>query len=336
MINIFTGLSQNQINSFEKLILSNRVIGGKILISNSFLSFDNKLWDEVILSNLSFNNNSENTFSSIKNIIIKILEYKKIIKKIKKYKTEKEISIYFTYIEDVITNYLALSFNKNIIGYVIEDGTLNYYNHTIKSLSKKKYLLKWIISNLLGIRFKTYNGHSSGIEYSHVKKQYVRLPELSMFPEKSELLEYNNYKIDITNTILIIGQEAYINTDGIDRYHYSLEKLISIINENHNLDKIKNVYYKPHRHGQRINYSELESKFKKGQLIVLDSNTPLEDIYFNELKSFEIYGFDSSALVNIYLELDNEIKSKINFNVLLSYNDKLENLFKKFNFKIFK
>ena len=172
---------------------------------------------------------------------------KQIIQQLKPYKTKKGIILYFTYIEDVLTNYLLFSFNKNLVGIAVEDGTLNYYPHTIKFLSQKKIFLKWLISNLYNVRFKYYKGHSSGIEYDKVIKQYVRVPELSQFPEKSVKLNYPTREVKTTETLLIIGQEGYINQLGEEMYNKNLEDLIKLIKCKSNYTQIEKVYYKPHR-----------------------------------------------------------------------------------------
>lgn len=337
MINIYIGLSKNQISSYEEIIKENKNKDCKnILISNKTLENDPILWSKVILAEQSFNNQSNDNLSAIKNIIFKIKQYKNIIKQLSIYKNEKNITFYFTYVEDILTNYLLLSFNKQMKGVVVEDGTLNYYPHTIKSLSKKKVFLKWFLSNLYNVRFKYYAGHSSGVEFEKVIKQYVRVPELSMFPEKSVKLPYPTRKINLTNTILIIGQEGYVSQFGEERYTRNLIDLTSLIKSMGYYSKVDRIYYKPHRNGRRIDIGLLEKQFIKKELIYLDSDEPLEDLFFKKLGSKYIFSFDSSALLNIYLETEEEKKKELNFNVLLRYNNLLEPIFKKFEFNIYR
>ncbi len=335
-INLFIGLSQNQVNAYQTLINKKIACGCNVLISSSSLNINHTLWNEKHLTAFSFNNNASNSANALKNIYSKILIYKDLIKKIEKYKKAKNLNIYFTYIEDILTNYLVLSFNNNSKGYAVEDGTLNYYHHTIKSLNQKKVYLKYLFANLLGIPFKLYKGHSSGIEYKHVLHQYVRLPELSMFPNKSKKLPYQNKYINATNSILIIGQEAYINQYGAKRYYKALQKLLNIISDNHQLSGIHKIYYKPHRNGSRVDYSKLKFRNTRFNPVVLDPNEPLEELFFEKLKSKFIYGFDSTALINLNLELDQKCKDQFIFHALLEYNDSLEKLFHKFNILIFK
>ena len=336
MINIYIGLSKNQIFSYESLIKkTTKDSFFKILITNKTLDFNPKLWDKIICSEESFNNQSDNRLNELKNIIFKIKQYKLIIKKLNTYKKEKKITLYFTYIEDILTNYLLFSFNKNIEGVVIEDGTLNYYNHSIKSIKKSKIFIKYFLSKINGISFKPYKGHSSGIEYDHVVKQYVRSPKLSLFPEKSFQLPYNKRKVNLNDTILIIGQEAYINLYGYNLYIERIKELFKIIKNNQFYNSCSKIYYKPHRNGRRIDYSILNKEFNEKEIELLSPNKPLEDLYFNDLGSKFIFAFDSSALINIYLETDDFLKDKIEFNSLLKYNKELKPIFERFKFKIF-
>ena len=335
MINLCIGLSQNQITSYEWLIKEKLFEKGVIvLVTNKTIDVQEGLWDKVIYSNNSFNNQSKNGFTAIINIISKIKQYKAIIKKLSVYKKEKNITLYFTYIEDILTNYLLLSFNSNLKGIVVEDGTLNYYPHTIKFLSRKKIILKWFLSNLYNLRFKLYKGHSSGIEYKHVIKQYVRVPKLSMFPNKSINLPYPKRTNELKNTILIIGQESYINQEGEQKYIESLLKMFSIIKTKKYYKNISKLYYKPHRNGKRLNLDWLENQFKDINFKYLEVDTSLEDLYFDNLGSKYIFTFDSSALLNIFLE--HKDKDKIELNVVLSYNKLLEPVFNRFKFKIYK
>ena len=166
MINVFIGLSNNHLSSCELVLRKQDTSKSyNVLISNSTLKFKKTLWNEIILSEKTFNNQPKGQVSSLLIIIKKIKQYKRIIREVQKFKNEQKITLYFFYIEDILTNYLLLSFNKKLKGIVIEDGTLNYYSHTIKNIPKIKRYLKWILSNILGIRFKIYKGHSSGIQY---------------------------------------------------------------------------------------------------------------------------------------------------------------------------
>jgi hypothetical protein len=337
MVNIFVGLSKNQISSYEEIIKSKESSNCQnILISNKTLKNNFELWDRIIYAEQSFNNQSTSSLSELKNISFKIKQYKKIIKDLSSFRKEKKITLYFTYIEDILTNYLFFSFNKNMKGVVVEDGTLNYYPHTIKSLSSKKVFLKWLISNLFNVRFKYYKGHSSGIEYKKVIKQYVRAPELSQFPDKSVKLNYPKIKIKITDTILIIGQEGYINQFGEERYLNNLKDLAKLIQSNSRYSQLEKIYYKPHRNGKRIDLKQFKTLFFKKEVVCLESDEPLEDLFFNKLGSKYIYSFDSSALLNIYLESEDSVKKELSFNVFLRYNNLLEPIFKKFKFNIYK
>ncbi len=337
MINIYIGLSNNQIANCELILeTGNNKNDHNVLVSNKTLIIKSDLWDEIILSDKTFNNQPKNILSSLKIICDKIKEYKKIVFQLKKYKNTQNVTLYFSFIEDILSNYLLLSFNKNLKGIVVEDGMLNYYSHTIKNIPVKKRYLKWFFSNIMFLRYKIYQGHSSGIEYRHVLKQYVRIPKLTLFPEKSVLIPYSEKEIELSKTILIVGQEPYINMYGLDSYLEALNRLFDVIKSETFYENIKIIYYKPHRHGKRINYEKVQEIFLGKNLVILDSDEGLEDIYFNKIKSKHIYSFDSSALLNIYIESCLNTRQKIKFNVLMKYNIVLESIFKKFKFKIYR
>lgn len=335
MTNLFIGLSKNHIDSFEAILDQNKNDNMNILITSNAILFNKFLWDEVISIDESFNNQSYSTISSIYNIYNKIRNYKKIIARLDKFRNEKKITLFFTYIEDILTNYLLLSFNSYLIGVVVEDGTLNYYGHTIKNISPLTRYSKWILSNCIGVKYRFYKGHSSGIEYDHVVKQYVKMPELSVCPEKSVQLPFSTEIFKPEETVLIVGQEAYINMSGLKRYQNALKELIELINKKNYLKTVKKVYYKPHRHGQRINYNILKENLIDKEVEILEKDMPLERLYFEKLKSKYIFSFDSSVLLNIYIESCKESREMLDFNVLLKYNKELYTIFKKFKFSIY-
>ncbi|CAM1360251.1 hypothetical protein [Tenacibaculum xiamenense] len=334
MINIFVGLSNNQVRNYENLVPILEK-GNHILIANKGVHVNKNLFSEVIYSRISLNNQSNGSIDAITNIIRKIKEYQLILDKIIRYKEEKNISLYFTSLEDILANYLFFSFNKNMKTYVVEDGTLNYYYHSIENLSLNKMWLKKIISYLYGIRYVIYKGHSSGIEYEKVKKQYVRSPELSICPEKSVSLPYLKRKTQLNNSVLIIGQEPYIHHFGKELYIERLKELCDLAKQNDSYIDSKRVYYKPHRNGERIDYDVLIAEFENKEVCVLSSEKSLEDLYFDELGAGSVYSFDSSALLNIYLEADDDVRGDIKFYVLLKYNKLLKPIFKRFKFEVF-
>lgn len=334
MTNLFIALSNNQISN--SCIVANELkYDINILVTSNTLNFNKEFFSKVICVDQSFNNQSSGVVESIKGIIFKIKAYKKIINQLNYLKQGKDITLYFCYIEDILTNYLLFSFNKNIKGVVIEDGTLNYYMHTIKSISKLKIYSKWVLSKLYGVPFTLYKGHSSGIEYDFVIKQYVRAPQLSMFPEKSDQLNFTKRRLEVNQTILVVGQEPYINIYGKELYLCRLKELFKIIKRAEAYKNSSKIFYKPHRHGARIEDSFISDFFKEKEVVILNSDAPLEEVYFNQLKSKYVFGFDSSVFLNIYLETCDKDRKNINFNVLLVYNKKMKPIFKRFNFNIF-
>jgi hypothetical protein len=256
-----------------------------------------------------------------------------LINEIKKYRREREIRVFFSYLEDILTNYLVLSFNPGTVGIAVEDGVLNYYNHTIRTPGLKKVIAKYLLSNLYGIRFKWYKGHSSGIDYNHVVKQLVRIPELSVRPGKSEKLITPVKKIDrFTDTMLIIGQEAYENILGSKTYYSMLHRMFDFAAGFAGQKKVEKIYYKPHRHGKRIPPSFFEEKFKNIPYVIEDITTPVEDLFFNKLRPKYLVTFNSSAVINIKTGLEN--RDDLNVFAFMKKNDELRKIFNYLNAQI--
>lgn len=334
MINIFVGIAQNQVDIHQNLI---KQLGKEneynILVTSELITYDNEMFQKVISSGRSFNNNATTNIERLESIIYKTRHYKKIVKQLYDYKKVKDITLYFCYIEDILTNHLFFYFNKNIKAIVVEDGTLNYYNHTIKNISKLTFTLKTLIAYLYGVKIKKYKGHSSGVDYDKVECQYVRLPNSAISVKKSKQLEIEKVEVNnFSNSVLIIGQEPLEDHIGENEYYRQIVYLLTKIKELKGYNSLDKIYYKPHRNGKNINRELLNSIIKN--IVFLDSNTPLENMYINELKSKYIFGFKSSAAINIYMRLTEESRRKLKFNMLLTKDDALKALFVKLNFNI--
>ncbi len=334
-VNIFVGLSQNQLDNFELVIKQMRIEKEEnILLTSGTLTFNRNLYKKVFTVDTSFDNRSGNAWQALVNINRKIKAYKKLIEKIEPYRTASGLRVFFSYIEDVLSNHMALSFNKRAVGIVVEDGILNYYHHTIKSLPRHKVLLKYLLSNLNGVRFRWYKGHSSGIDYPHVEKQYVRLPELSIRPEKSRKLEVPPVHIDrFTPTLVVVGQEAMEGKIGSRKYYRQMSVLFDKVVEIVNKHRVEKVYYKPHRHGKRLKKTFLNEKLRGIPYEILSASAPLENLYFDRLKSRFVVGFNSSAIINISIQLAR--RDALHAYVFMKKDDMLREIFAKLNCKIF-
>ncbi len=334
MIHIFIALSKNQLYNCETIIRQENISKEKtVLLSSKTFDINTAIFGELYLLDTSFNNQSKGLVSEFQNIFNKIKEYKKLIKAVSKYKQTKDCNLYFSYIEDVLTNHMLFYFNKNIIGVSVEDGVLNYYNHTIKSLSLKKVLIKALLSNVLGVRFKLYKGHSSGISYNKVIKQYVRRPDLCVFPNKAVKLEVPQYELrNLKESILIIGQEPLEKVIGSEKYYFYLNQVFTAAFNTASKQKIKNIYYKPHRHGKRINTSFF-NKFNN-KIKTITSEDTIENFFFEKESSKYVFAFNTSAVLNIKMGIANQLKESISFTIFLAKNDTLYNLYKSLGFNI--
>lgn len=333
MTNIFIGIAQGQVDNFQNLIRQLEVQNEhNVLVTSKSIKYDVKIFQKVITSGETFNNNTKNKIEKLKSIVFKIKHYKSIIKALKPYQEEEKITLYFCYIEDVLTNHLFFFFNKNIKGIVVEDGVLNYYNHTFKNISNLTFFFKRVISFLFGVKIKKYKGHSSGIDYEKTNCQYVRVPSLSIAPHKSKLLQVTQLNIgSFTDSILFIGQEPLEGVIGEEEYYKRISFILDKIKSYSNIEK---VYYKPHRNGKRLNRKFLESNIKDSKIIYLDDNTSIEDLYLSSLRSKYIFGFNTSAAINIYMSLCENDRRKIHLNVFLEKEDTLKGVFTQLKFNI--
>lgn len=336
MINIFIGIAQSQVDNFQNLIKQLGLQNDhNVLVTSKSIIYDKVVFQRVITSGASFNNSTQSYVEKLIAIVFKVKHYKRIINALKPYKKEKETTLYFCYIEDVLTNNLFFYFNKNAKAIVVEDGVLNYYNHTLKNVSSLTFFLKRVVSFLFGINIKKYKGHSSGIDYEKTICQYVRIPNLSINPQKSrKLIVEQNVIGSFTNTILLIGQEPLEAVIGEEEYYRRISYILNKMKELETYSSIKKVYYKPHRNGKTINKPFLQLLLNDKEITYLNGDSPIENIYLSTLKSKYIFGFNTSAAINIYMKLCEKERENLHVNVFLEKDDTLKEVFTQMNFNI--
>ncbi len=336
MVNIFIALSQHHLDVFENNFLGNSLRKNKnILLTSNRFTINYEIWDEVFSTNFDFHNQSNSKMARVLDIILKIRAYKSLIKKIEKYKDEKVIMLYYSSLEDILSNYLFFNYSSNIQGIIIEDGILNYYTHTLKNVSKLSTFLKRVLVIPFGLRYCQYKGHTTGIDYRRSLYQYVRMPKYATRPEKSRELVYGKRNVEnISNDILIIGQEPYANLFGAKKFENNLKRLFYNIKRSENYSNSKIVYYKPHRNGPRIDYNLLRVFFKEKEVIVIDSKDTIDNIFFNEVRCKYLFTFDSSAVLNIYSVSNDVLRNNIEISVMPLLKNEITTLFSIMNFKI--
>ena len=336
MTNIFIGIAQNQVDNYQNLIKQlGKENNHNILVTSETIKYDDKIFQTVITSGKTFNNNATTSIEKFNSILYKIRNYRKIIEQLQEYRKVKNITLYFCYLEDVLTNHMFFFFNKNIKGVVVEDGVLNYYNHTIKNVSKVTFTLKFVLAYIYGVRMKKYVGHSSGVDYDCVENQYVRIPGLAINHRKSRQLNVKKVEIqNFTNTVLIIGQEPLENIIGEAEYYMRIRYILTKITELKYYNDINIVYYKPHRNGKKINKDILRSIIKDKKIVFLEKEASIEEMYLSNLKSKYIFGFNTSAAININMALMEKTRDKLSFNIFLEKNDTLKEVFKQLKFNI--
>lgn len=334
MKNIFVALGQHHVQNFENLI-ENKLVGEGdcILLAGSELICDPLKWSRIIKADRSFNNTADSAFNQVAAINFKIRAYKAMIKQISHYKSERT-TVFVCYIEDVLSNFLFFSFNKNTKAVVVEDGTLNYYDHSLKNISNIKFLLKQAISQTHGIPFKKYKGHSSGAEYDHVVCQYLTLPSHSYIQKNVKQLPLDQVNVaSFSNSLYIIGQESYGTLLGQSFFDASLENFLQNLKKQPFYKDIHTVYYKPHRNGKQFQDSYFAEVFSDKEVIVLRTEHTSETIYFEKLHSKYVAAFDSSTLINVYSKLKENNRNQVSFFVNPLKNDELIFMFKKLGFQ---
>lgn len=333
MKNIFVAIGQHHINNFENLIDNNLVEKGeRILMAGSGLIYDSSKWDRIVEAGQSLDNKANSAMDQVSAINSKIRSYKKMLAEIQDLKNE-AITVYICYIEDVLTNYLFLSFGKNTKAVVVEDGTLNYYDHSLKNISSPKFMLKQGISRAHGIPFKRYKGHSSGAEYDHVIAQYLTLPEYAFISKNARQLPVDQAEINkFSNTLYIIGQESYGTLLGQKFFDSALLEFLDRLKKQDFYKSIEKVYYKPHRNGKQFSDSFFEDIFNDKPTEVIRTEHTSETVYFTKLHSKYIAAFDSSTLINLYSRLNENDRNRVSIYVNPLKNDELVPLFKNLGF----
>ncbi|WP_147437214.1 polysialyltransferase family glycosyltransferase [Ulvibacter antarcticus] len=263
----------------------------------------------------------------------KVKEYSVIVKKLNSYRNQ-PCRIYLAYIEDVLSNYLFFNFNKEAEIVVVEDGTLNYYNHTMSNIDGLKFKLKKLIAKLHGLRFQEYEGHSSGAAYSKVVEQYLTFPEEAYVSKNAKQLPI--IKETIENPVpelYIIGQEAFGAIVGNEYFLKELANYFSELRKQDFYDTVSKIYYKPHRNGIRLSKEYISDFFPEKEVVFLNTTKTSEEVYFEEIQCAYISSFNSSTLINIFSKLRKEERDLFEFYIYPLRKDELSPLFKKLNFK---
>lgn len=333
MKHIFVALGQHHVNNFENIIKNNLIgTGETILMAGPDVVIDHERWDEMVISKKSFNNKAPSVLFQVFSINAKIRTYRNLIKRIAHLKNE-QVTVYICYIEDVLSNYMFFSFSKDIKAVIIEDGTLNYYNHTLRNIDKKKFLLKQLFAAVNGVSFKNYKGHSSGAEYAHVKAQYLTFPESSIIKTNAKQLPIEKEILqELSNSLFIIGQEAYGNLIGQNQFETALHSFMNRLRTQPFYKEITTVYYKPHRNGKQLLENIFSESFPEKNVKVIHTSKTSEELYFEDIKAKYIACFDSSTLINIYSKLEDKDRNTIHFYVNPLKNDELIPLFKNLKF----
>lgn len=337
MKHIFIAIGQTHLNNFETLLNDNIAsIGERILVVDNTIIYNEALWPTVIKATISFNNTASSSVQQLVSISNKAKAYATIIKSLKKYKNESTV-IYLAYIEDILSNYMFFSFSDKAKIVIVEDGTLNYYNHSLANVSALKFRLKQTIAKLRGIPFKKYVGHSSGAGYAHVIAQYLTFPDQAFVAEKVKQFPVETTSVDNTvDELYIIGQEGFCNLIGQDVFMTALKDFFEMLKKQPFYNTITTIHYKPHRNGVRLTQEFLSGYFPGKKVRLVTTSKTAEDLFFEELPCSFVTSFNSSTLINIYARLSKEDRAKIEFSVYPIQDNELIHVFKKLNFNFIK
>lgn len=334
MKHIFVALGPQHVHNFENLIENDLVGNGeRILLAGADLQMKRTLWDTVIEADRSLNNNADSIYNQIAAINAKIGSYKKMLQGISSLR-EEPVTVYVSYIEDVLSNFLFLSFGKDTQAVVVEDGTLNYYDHSLQNIPKLKFFFKQVFAKLHGIPFKRYKGHSSGAHYGHVIANYVTFPQHAFVPKKTRQLPVSKVDIpEFSNSLYIIGQESYGTLLGQEYFEDALETFLERLKKQPFYSEVKQIYYKPHRNGKQLRPELFSEAFADKKVMVVRTEMTSETLYFEELHSKYLAAFDSSTLINIFAKVNENDRKSMSFCVNPLKNDELVPLFSGLGFR---
>ncbi|MGX1022911.1 hypothetical protein [Flavobacterium sp. CS20] len=334
MVEVYFGLTDKHIENFECIIQAeiHQKHTQKILITDN-KNYSPKIWAKVIKSDAYFLQKGTNFFHNFYFMIKKIKAYRKIINQLKPYKKEEKVRIYLAYIEDILSNYLFFNFHKNAEVIVVEDGVLNYYNHSFKNISKTRFYTKKILSQIFGIPFKKYQGHSSGIEYDKSTMQYLSFPEKAFIPKRVHKLPTQTETIyHFKNNLYILGQENLIQIFGFNEYKKTFFNFIDELKEKEQSFQVDRVYYKPRHQYLDFELAYLQNAFGENRVQILDNDLLAEEDYFKNIQSKYIASMISSALLTIYSRCDEGSKSKLKIIFKPIINNEISRLFEHLNF----
>ncbi len=290
--------------------------------------------------------NAKYRFSKYK-IINKLREYrckKQVIKELDFLiqKTDFEINVYYQTLEDLIGNYFFFSkkFHGKISFFLVEDGLLNYLPEKFPFKRVIALYLQKIILMYFKVPFRIpYDGNYKGINFLFIsdercKEVYVRYPNKSLhrFSHKVRKLVSPeiNYK-PIPNRVLLIGQEPlslrqFLGEEFNFKFFELLDKMVEILPPN------CSIYYKMHNLKDNRTFDIGNYQGYNGlQFNLINSLEPVEEI-IDKLCPQLIFGFESTALFNLKMSMNNQIDVRIfGFPV---YNPYVESLFKEIGIEI--
>lgn len=334
---VFACTAPLQVVAAEQLTCTTNDEAYNILLNPFGLEYRPERWHDVLAGNFTQTNDQRNFYYRCRYQAQKVRFYRSYLRRLDRHVPEAaDYQIYLYHLHDLLGNYLFYGFrpHKPRQYYLIEDGILNYYDYDRsrdRSVSRKLLGKKWFYG-LFGVPFTPYKGYMTGIERDEVVCQYVRAPSLAVFPHKSKPLAVDRFGYEpISNRFLIIGQESYINYDGgWEYYREGLRLMLEHIDARSRGPKT--IYYKCHRYGDKA----LVSQFLKSWRVpieILDTPRPVEFLV-ESLRPEVIASFNSSALINIALSLDDATRPRVDLCSFDRYPNDVRTVFERLGIRI--
>jgi Alpha-2,8-polysialyltransferase (POLYST) len=210
-----------------------------------------------------------------------------------------DVSVYVPHPYGTLSNYVFFSTHVTE-RYIFQDGILNYYDTKNPFVSFKKRFERRISSYALGLSYRFYEGHISGIDAQKVSGGFFTHPEkivsANKFPAIARLkflsMDSDDTNLDKTNGFILFLDQSI---------EYLVEPQIALATRQKAQDFVdsfgERVLYKPH-HEQKTAPTVRNHWLTLGGN---DHSLPAE-LLMSKYNITKVVSFYSSALINIAFE----------------------------------
>lgn len=189
-------------------------------------------------------------------------------------------------------NYLFFA-DLDIECYLIPDGVINYCTYNVGMEKTPSMLLRWLCGLIMGLPYRPYSGHITGIDHGHYAGVYTFNRE-DLLTTHENLVELEmpragqeTYKPD-TRVCLFLDHYLQDVPSGLQ------DQIISATRQYLDNCRADTVYYKPHPSWNPKHNAILSCE----KCVELDSTEPAE-LLIEQLQAAEVVSYASSALATI-------------------------------------